>query len=195
MLVIENMWVYRLILCSVIDSFFEKVKASNLTTKNYMIFAKRKANTLLLISVKFNPGPTNIKYPCGECVRVVKFGPSIPSDQCDIWCHQECAGMNNTIFECYANATIEMQWACIRCGLPNISTLLLDSSISSINANLRLGMLRVKCKSLRIVAGKFQSIYNKKDELSSFLIENDVDIVLRSERHLSNAFFPNLHLL
>ena len=185
MLVIENMWVYRLILCSVIDSFFEKVKASNWTTKNYRIFAKRKANTLLLISVKFNPGPTNI----------MKFGPSIPSDQCDIWCHQECAGMNNTIFECYANATIEMQWACIRCGLPNISTLLLDSSISSINANLRLGMLRVKCKSLRIVAGKFQSIYNKKDELSSFLIENDVDIVLRSERHLSNAFFPNVHFL
>ena len=100
MLVIENMWVYRLILCSVMDSFFEKVKASNLTTKNYRIFAKRKANTLLLISVKFNPGPTNIKYPCGECVRVVKFGPSIPSDQCDIWCHQECVGMNNTIFEC-----------------------------------------------------------------------------------------------
>ena len=46
-------------------------------------------------------------------------------------------------------------------------------------------MLRVKSKSLRVVTVNFQSIYNKKDELSSFLTENDVDIVLGSETHLS----------
>ena len=42
--------------------------------------------TLLLISgnVELNPGPTNIKYPCGECARAVEFGPSIASDQCHV---------------------------------------------------------------------------------------------------------------
>ena len=59
--------------------------------------------------------------------------------------------------------------------------------MSSITSSVNLGedMLRVKSKSLRVVTANFQSIYNKKDELNSFLIENDIDIVLGSETHLS----------
>ena len=59
--------------------------------------------------------------------------------------------------------------------------------MSSINSTLNLDedMLRVKSKSLRVVTVNFQSIYNKKGELSSFLIKNDIDIVLGSETHLS----------
>ena len=179
--------------------------ASNLTTKEVGRFAvaqyrrhnkypskKQSAKlilTILLISgnVAVNRGSTNIKYPCCECARVVKFGLSIACDQCNILYHQECAVMSSTIFECYKNATIEMQWIYIRCGLPNISASLFDSSMSSINSSLNLDedMLRVKSKSLRVVTVNFQSIYNKKDELSSFLIENDIDIVLGSETHLS----------
>ena len=66
--------------------------------------------TLPLISgnVELNPGSTNIKYPYGECARAVKFGSSIACDQCNEWYHQECAGMNSTIFECHTNPTIEM---------------------------------------------------------------------------------------
>ena len=137
--------------------------------------------------MKLNPGPTNIKYPCGEGARAVKFGPSIACDQCNVWYHQECAGTNSTTFDCYTNATIEMQWRCIKCGLPNISASLFDSSMPSINSSLNLNedMLRVKSKSLKVVTVNFQSIYNKKDELSSYLIENDVEIVLGSETHLS----------
>ena len=95
--------------------------------------------------------------------------------------------MSSTIFECYTNATIEMQWTCIKCGAPNISASLCDSSMSSINSSLNLDehILRVKSKSLRVVTVNSQSIYNKNDELSSFLIENDVDIVLGYETHLS----------
>ena len=59
--------------------------------------------------MELNPGATNIKYPCGDCARTVKFGPSIACDQCDIWYHQECAGMNRTIFGCYTNTTIDME--------------------------------------------------------------------------------------
>ena len=40
-------------------------------------------------------------------------------------------------------------------------------------------------KSLRVVTVNFQGIYNKTDELSSFLIVNDVGMVLGSETHLS----------
>ena len=79
-----------------------------------------------------------------------------------------------------------MQWTCIKCGLPNISASLFDSSMSCINSSLNLDedTLRVKSKSFRVVTVNFQSIYNKKDELSSFLIENDIDIVLGSETYL-----------
>ena len=151
--------------------------------------------TLLLISgnVELNPGPTNIKYPYGQCARAVKFGQFTACNHCNV-CYQESTGMNSTIFECYARATIEMQWTCIKCKL--ISASLFDSSMSFINLSLNLDeeMLHVKLKFLRLVSVKFQSIYNKKDELSSFLIENDVDIVLGSKTHLSpsinNAKFP-----
>ena len=181
------MWVYCLILCAVIGIFLEKEKAllqqkdstllcaSNLTTKEVVRFSfarylrhnkypskKQSAKlilTLLLITgnVELNPGPTNIKYPCRECTRAVKFGPSIACDQCNIWYHQECAGMNSTIFECYTNATIERKWTCIKCGLPNMSAPLFDSSMSSINSSLNLDedMLRVKYKSLRVVTVNF----------------------------------------
>ena len=83
----------------------------------------------------------------------MKFGPSIACNQCNVWYHQEYAGMSSTLFECFMNATIEMQWTCIKCGLPNISTSLFDSSMSSINLSLNLDdkMLRVKSKSLRVV--------------------------------------------
>ena len=59
--------------------------------------------------------------------------------------------------------------------------------MSSINSSLNLDedMLRVKSKSLRVVTVNFQSIYNETDELSSFLIEYDLEMVLESETHLS----------
>ena len=220
------MWVYRLILCTVIGIFLEKEKASlqqedptlfcvlNLATKEVARFLvaqylrhnkypskKQSAKlilTLLLISgnVEFNPEPINIKYPCGECATAVKFEPSIAYDQCNIRYYQECAGRNSIIFEYYTNAAIEIQSTCIKCGLPNISVSLFASSMSSIISSLNFDedMLRVKSKSLRVVTVNFQSIYNKKDELGSFLVENNVDIVLGSEKHLppsiNNAEIP-----
>ena len=49
-----------------------------------------------------------------------------------------------------------------------------------------LGRGDVPCKVevFKCCCSQLYSIYNKKDELSSFHIENDVDIVLGSETHL-----------
>ena len=58
--------------------------------------------------MELNPGPTNIKYPSGKCSGAVKFGPSITYDQCNVWYHQDCEGMNSTMCESCTNATIEM---------------------------------------------------------------------------------------
>ena len=91
-----------------------------------------------------------------------------------------------------------MQWICIKCELPNISASLFDNSVSSINLSLNLDkeMLHVKSKSLRVVTVNIQSAYNKKDELSSFVIENDVDIVLGSKiQSITPKFSPQCTLL
>ena len=54
----------------------------------------------------------------------------------------------------------------------------------------------MKSKSLRVVTVNFQSAYNKKDELSSFVIENDVDIVLGSKiQSITPKFSPQCTLL
>ena len=105
---------------------------------------------LLLISgnVELNPGPTNIKYLCGKCARSVKSGQSVACDQYNVCDHQECAGMNSTKFEYYMDATIEMQWTCIKCELPNTSASLFDSSMSFINSSLNFDEEMLCVKSL-----------------------------------------------
>ena len=60
---------------------------------------------------------------------------------------------------CYTNAEIETQWACIKCGVQNISVSLFESSMFSINSssNLGEGMLSVNSKPLRVVTVKFNT--------------------------------------
>ena len=57
--------------------------------------------------------------------------------------------------------------------------------MSSNNSIFNLDEYALLVKSLRVVTVNFQGIYNKTDELSSFLIVNDVGMVLGSETHLS----------
>ena len=61
-----------------------------------------------------------------------------------------------------------VQWTCIRFGLRNISTSVFDSD-SSLNKD------KLRVKSSRVATVTFQGIYKTRDELSSFLIENNVD--------------------
>ncbi|XP_066931168.1 uncharacterized protein [Clytia hemisphaerica] len=56
-----------------------------------------------------------------------------------------------------------------------------EFSASSIENNLP----KKKVSKLRIVICNFQSIYNKNEELSNYLITNDIDILIGTETHLS----------
>ena len=94
---------------------------------------------------------------------------SIVHDICNNWYQRECADMNLTIFESYVKNS-EMEWECAQCGMPNISNLIFDSTVSSsysssINSDKIIP--KSKAKSLRIVTLNFQSMFNKKDEMSS----------------------------
>ena len=81
-----------------------------------------------------------------------------------------------------------MKQECALCGMPNISNLIFDSSISSnysFITNSEYQSSKSKAKSLRIVTLNFQSMFNKKDEICHLLNGNNIDIILGCETHLS----------
>ena len=62
----------------------------------------------------------------------------------------------------------------------------LNSSLALSNNNSSIfEQPKIKAKCIRILTVNFQSICNKKEELETFLMENDIDVVLGSESHLS----------
>ena len=72
--------------------------------------------------------------------------------------------------------------------MPNISNSIFDSTISfsySSSTNSEEIIPKSKAKSLRIVTLNFQSMFNKKDEICHLLNDNNIDIILGCETHLS----------
>ena len=85
---------------------------------------------LLLLSgdIQSNPGPRTPKYPCGVCSKAVKWDPKSPSvccDSCNVWYHQKCMAMPDSVFSSLKN----ISWECCQCGLPNFSTSLFNTTI------------------------------------------------------------------
>ena len=58
-----------------------------------------------------------------------------------------------------------------------------NSSVSSVSS---ISQHPVCCKAKRlcILTANFQSLWNKKDEVEAFVLDNDIDIVIGSESHL-----------
>ena len=142
---------------------------------------------LLSGSVEINPGPQGVKFPCGECNKSVKSSQnSIACDECQQWFHQDCLKMSNTIFECYTQNE-NLSWTCSQCALIDISGTVLNSSISSNGSTdtLQQGLPKKKARRLRIFTCNFQSIWNKKAELEKLLTNNNIDILIGTETHLS----------
>ena len=84
--------------------------------------------------VELNPGPgvkKTVKYPCGICSNEVKDDhKGISCDSCSTWYHIDCTGMTDYMYDTYCNNS-NLTWLCIRCGFPNISTGIFDSTLLS----------------------------------------------------------------
>ena len=83
-----------------------------------------------------NPGPEslidNSHFPCGLCdVSVGWDDRGICCDSCNIWYHIDCQGMTSTMYGIYNKSLSKsIAWECIRCGMPNFSTSLFDTTAS-----------------------------------------------------------------
>ena len=91
---------------------------------------------VLLISNSWNPGPEslidNSHFPCGLCdVSVGWEDRGICYATCNIWYHIDCQGMSSTVYGIYNKSlSISNALECIRCGMPNFSTSLFDTTAS-----------------------------------------------------------------
>ena len=101
----------------------------------------------------------------------------IPCGKCSKWYHKDCIHMGDPIFDSYTlNESLE--WECTHCALSNISSSIFNSTVSNDTS-------ADKPKSLRVSVCNFQSIWNKRAILSTFLSENDIDVLIGSETHLT----------
>ena len=89
---------------------------------------------LLLLSgdIQQNPGPRPLKYPCGICKKACKWStPCVRCDTCLCYYHQACMVMPDGVFGALKNVS----WHCFTCGVPNFSSTLFDSSLSTDDSN------------------------------------------------------------
>ena len=101
-------------------------------TNNFVVKKLDKSthlNLLLLLlsgDINTNPGPYQPKYPCGICSKAEKWKQqAIECEECSVWYHKECMGMNDEIFEVLQNHA-SYNWICCSCGLPNFASSIFD---------------------------------------------------------------------
>ena len=94
---------------------------------------------VLLISnscdTETNPGPesrSDSHFPCGLCdVSVGWEDRGICCDTCNVRYHIDCQGMSQTMYSIYYRSLGKsIAWKCMRCGMPNFSTSLFDTTAS-----------------------------------------------------------------
>ena len=99
--------------------FGKKFPPKNHETANFI-------NFLLLLSgnIESNPGPRNIRFPCGICHKPCTWRQaSVACDNCNTWYHKSCMNMNSLNF----NSLRNISWYCYPCGLPNFSSVFFNS--------------------------------------------------------------------
>ena len=107
-------------------------------TKAHTNLTKTAVLLLLLAGdVSPNPGPFNLKYPCGSCSKSVKKNQQgIVCDGSDKWFHRKCIDMN---FEAYQIlGTSDNEWLCTYCtlqSLPSFSDSFFNNNTSLLDCN------------------------------------------------------------
>ena len=113
-----------------------------LPSSKYLSAVKNISSYILLIiiatssDIELNPGPPQIKHPCGTCGKAVTWrqkGIRCDNPDCEQWYHIACQNMRPTIYE-HMNSS-NCVWECLQCALPNYSSSLFDlHSISTSNS-------------------------------------------------------------
>ena len=116
----------------------------SVSKKNKMMPTKPHSITLLYLLAQAgdlhpNPGPSPSvtqtppqNYPCGTCRQEVNDQDhAIQCDECDHWYHTACMHINDTSYEQLKSHSV--LWFCSCCGLPNYSSCLFSSNISTSN--------------------------------------------------------------
>ena len=92
--------------------------------------ALTQSNILLCGDIECNPGPRKPKYPCGECNKACTSykgaKASILCESCNAWFHSECVGLSDSALDNLGRS--DLPWECCRCGLPNFSSGLFNST-------------------------------------------------------------------
>ena len=85
---------------------------------------------------ELNPGPNSLSvsshFPCGLCdISVGWEDRGICCDTCNVWYHIDYQGMSLTMYSIYNKSLrTSVAWECMKCGMPNFSTSLFDTSAS-----------------------------------------------------------------
>ena len=172
---------------------------------------------LLAGDIESNPGPRPPRFPCGECSRACTSykgaKASILCESCDVWFHSDCVGLTDSALSTLSRS--DLPWECYRCGLPNFSSGLFDSTIldgsssgssnnethfsssstssshpSSPLANSspnKSSSNNQSFKNLRILEVNFQSIFSKRAEFWSVLEATKPDVVYGCETWLKGV--------
>ena len=174
-----------------------------------------QSNLLLSGDIERNPGPRKPKYPCGECNKACTSykgaKASILCESCNVWFHSECVGLSDSALDNHGRS--DLSWECCRCGLPNFSSGLFNSteldgsstedtsnsnsqhstsstSSSHLGSPLAKSSPSFKTKShqsfqdLRFLEVNFQSIFGKREEFWSVLDAVKPDVVFGCETWL-----------
>ena len=112
-----------------------------LSTK-YLSSIKNFSSYILLIviatscDIELNPGPCNVKYPCGTCGKAATWrqkGIRCDNSDCEQWYHIDCQNMRPSIYDNMNSSGCI--WECYKCALPNFSSSLFDlHSVSTSNS-------------------------------------------------------------
>ena len=71
--------------------------------------------------VEAQPGPREVKFPCGICSKNVGWNAkAIQCDGCDIWYHSKCTNISPKTFSLLRQSSLT--WICAKCGIPNVSS-------------------------------------------------------------------------
>ena len=86
--------------------------------------------------IESNPGPNSLNstshFPCGVCDADIGWEDrGICCDTCNIWYHIDCQGMSSTMYSILNKSSGKnIVWECLKCGMPNFSTSLFDTTAS-----------------------------------------------------------------